>query len=117
MRRALKKTKRRDWNIFKGSKYIEKDFKEDRQKLVDFYNEHGYRDARILDYHWEKLNDNRIVLYIKLFEGHPYYFRNIRWVGNTIYDDEFLTNVLGIKKGDVYDKSLLEKRLTMDEDA
>ena len=35
----MKKTKQRDWNIFKGSKYLEDQLNEDRESLNNFYNE------------------------------------------------------------------------------
>jgi outer membrane protein insertion porin family len=117
LRRALKKTHRRDWNIFKGSKYIESDFKEDKVKLVDFYNERGYRDAKIISDSFTIVSPKRIHLYINVEEGPKYYFRKIEWVGNTVYPVDALNNTLGIKKGDVFNQSILNKRLQEDEDA
>jgi len=117
LRRSMKKTHRRDWNIFKGSKYIKANYEEDKGKLIDYFNEKGYRDAKILSDSLAVLNPKRIILYIHLYEGPKYYFRDITWVGNTIYPSEILSKVLGIKKGDVYNQTLLNKRLFNDEDA
>jgi len=63
------------------------------------------------------LSNNRVRLDIWVDEGHKYYFRNIKWVGNTIYPSEYLSARLGIKKGDVFDQKLLDKRTKDDEDA
>ncbi len=117
LRRVLKKTKQRDLNIFKGSKYIEADYKEDKQKLIDFYNESGYRDAKINKEEIYTINEKRVGLKIDLFEGHQYYIRSINWIGNTKYPSELLSNVLGIKPKGVYNKKALDERLNMDEDA
>ena len=114
---VMKKTKQKDWNIFKASKYVEKDYKEDKKKLVDFYNENGYRDFKILGDSIYTTEDNRIVLVIRIYEGDRYYFRNITWVGNTKFPSPMLSQRLGIKKGDPYDLKLLNKRLKTDEDA
>ncbi|MBE0654939.1 MAG: outer membrane protein assembly factor BamA, partial [Bacteroidales bacterium] len=41
LRRVMKNTKKRNWNIFKASKLIKKEFLEDKNKLIEFYNENG----------------------------------------------------------------------------
>jgi outer membrane protein insertion porin family len=118
LRRVLKKTKKVNMNIFKASKFIRNDYKEDKQKLIEFYNENGYRDAKILGDSLIMLTEHeRLLLKVFLVEGNKYYFRNIKWVGNTIYPSALLNAVLGIEKGDVFDQSLLSKRLEVDEDA
>ena len=91
-------------------------YKEDKKKLIDYYNTIGYRDARILkDSLWR---DAEGYLRIKLFlnEGKRYYFRNLTWKGNSIYDDKTLTSVLGIEKGAVYNQELLDNRLKFSQD-
>jgi len=118
LRRILKNTKKVNLNIFKSSKFIANDYKEDKQKLISFYNENGYRDAQILGDSMIILGEEkRILLKVFLEEGNKYYFRNINWVGNTIYHSTLLNAVLGFGKGDVFDQSLLTERLEMDEDA
>lgn len=117
LRRTMKKTKQRDLNIFKGSKYIEKEYRNDKASLIAFYNENGYRDARIVNEELVELNDKRVGLKITLEEGNKYYIRSINWVGNTKYPSDYLSAVLGVKEGDIYDKSHLDDRLQMDEDA
>lgn len=117
LRRVFKKTKQRDLNIFKGSKFIEDDYKEDKKKLLEFYNENGYRDAKILSEELVHLNDKRVALNLTLYEGNPYYIRSITWIGNTKYPSEYLGMVLGMKPGDLYDQQLLQSRITTDEDA
>lgn len=112
LRRKLKKTKQRLFGRFwKRSKYVEKDYSEDLVSLIDFYKENGYRDARIIGDTLMYDNDKRIGLNIKLQEGDKYYFGNIRFLGNSVYNDAVLHQVLGIKKGDVYNGVLFKKRI------
>lgn len=117
LRRAMKKTKRRDINIFKASKFIETDYAEDKITLIDFYNEKGFRDARVLGDSVFVTKENRIGLIINVEEGPLYHYRNIIWVGNAKLPDEVLDEILGIKKGDVYDKVLLDKRLFVEDNS
>ncbi|HAN17674.1 MAG: hypothetical protein A2X13_03510 [Bacteroidetes bacterium GWC2_33_15] len=117
LRRKMKETKRRDINIFKGSKYIESDYKDDKNLVVAAYNSKGYRDAEIVSDSIYKINDRRIGIRINVFEGNQYFFRNIEWVGNTKYSTSVLDASLKIKKGDPYDTEMLSKRLNIDEDA
>ncbi len=116
---AMKKTNEKKLvNFFRTKKYLENKFKEDKINLVKKYNEKGYRDAVVLrDSISNSKKKNRINIDIWVEEGNKYYFRDIRWVGNTIYPSEYLSAVLGIKDGDVFDQKLLNKRLLDDEDA
>jgi len=115
--RAMKKTKKRDWKFWNSSKYIEAKYKEDKENVVEFYNDHGYRDAKIVSDSIKILNYKRIAIYINVYEGEKYYFRKTSWVGNTKYPSDYLTNVLNIKKGEVFNQKKLDKRLQNDDDA
>ncbi|MDR2414356.1 MAG: outer membrane protein assembly factor BamA [Odoribacteraceae bacterium] len=115
---AMKKTKERSIiNIFKSANYIQKNFEEDRYNLINKYNEIGYRDAVILSDSVVSISPKRVKIYIDVQEGNKYYFNDISWAGNTMYNSEVLSNILGIKKGDVYNSKLLEERLLKDDDA
>ena len=117
LRKSMKKTKRRDWKFWNSSKYILAEYQNDKNNLVDFYNEKGYRDAKIIADSFKVISPKRIILYINVYEGKKYYFRNIAWVGNTKYPSEMMSDVLGIKKGDVYNQKIMDKRLQSDDDA
>lgn len=115
LRRAMKNTKERRFGRFwKKSKYIEADYEEDLKSLIDKYAENGYRDARVLSDSVEQLSENRINLHIAVEEGDKYYFGEIDFVGNSVYSDQSLSRVLGIKKGDTYNGVLLRKRIADD---
>ncbi len=100
-------------NIFKPSKFIAADFKEDKASLISYLNSKGYRDAIILSDSVYATGPGTVSIDINVDEGRKYYFRNITWTGNYVYSDEQLARILGIKKGDVYDKEELDTRLTM----
>ena len=115
LRKAMKETKRKSFfNIFKGSKYNEQEYRDDKKLVIEKYNEMGYRDARIVDDSIIHVSPDRIKIAITVEEGQKYYFRNISWLGNTKYSSEVLNSVLQIKEGDVYDASYLQERLFMD---
>ena len=104
-------------NFFKSKKFTPERWKEDKQKLIEKYNEYGYRDATILaDSVWNN-DEKHVNVYVKVDEGRQYFIRNITWVGNTVYPTDQLNQTLGMQKGDVYNQKLLSKRLTEDDDA
>ena len=103
--------------FLKAKKFTPERWKEDKQKLIDKYNEYGYRDATILEDSVWNVDDKHVSIYIKVNEGTKYYLRDISWVGNTVYPTDQLSRVLGMNKGDVYNQKLMEKRLSQDEDA
>ena len=110
-------------SFLKSKKYTPERYKEDKQKLIEKYNELGYRDATILEDSVWNFDDKHVNIYLKVDEGKKYYIRNITWVGNTVYptnrigNKAGLSDVLGMKKGDVYNQKLMNKRLTEDDDA
>ena len=113
LHKVMKNTKEKNlFRIFKASKFIKDKYKEDLESIVSKYKEKGYRDARIVSdsvvYNKEA---NNIAIKINLEEGNKYYFGDIKFLGNTIYTDQGLGRLLGVKKGDVYNGVLLEKRI------
>lgn len=118
IRRAMKGTKQKTWyNIFKPSKYIETKYEEDKKKIIEKYNERGYRDAKIVSDTVYRNEDNMFNIEIRVSEGGQYFYRNIEWIGNTKYPAEVLNAQLNIKKGDVFDQAQLDKRLMAADDA
>nr|WP_229720454.1 outer membrane protein assembly factor BamA [Winogradskyella helgolandensis] len=115
LRKAMKSTKQKKFiRILKRSKYIEDDFREDLVSVVDYYKENGYRDARIISDSITYLNDKTISLNIKVEEGEKYTFGKITFVGNTVYSDQQLSNLLGLKEGDTYNGVELRERIADD---
>jgi outer membrane protein insertion porin family len=111
LRKAFKKTNQISWNIFKGNKFKESDYVADKDNLLDFYNSKGYRNADILKDSIYNINPKRMGITLTVDEGNKFYYRNVGWVGNTIYTTEDLNRLLGIERGDAYDRKALHKRL------
>ena len=110
--RSMKKTRdARLQNFFSSKKFQEKEYENDKRSLITAFNEAGYRDARIVKDTMYYIETNRLQIDFEIDEGKKYYFRDITWTGNSIYDSENLNKVLKINKGDVYDVVTMEKRL------
>ncbi|MGV3697068.1 outer membrane protein assembly factor BamA [Flavobacterium sp.] len=113
LRSAMKNTKQiNPVRIFKASKFIKDKYKEDLTSIIDKYKEKGYRDARIVsDSVFLNEKKSKLAINIKVEEGKKYRFGDIKFLGNSVYSDQLLGRVLGIKKGDTYNGVLLEKRI------
>lgn len=99
------------WNIFAGSKFNPKKFEEDKNSILGYYNSQGYRDVQIVADTTYLASNGNLNIEMKLKEGRKYYFGDITWRGNTKYSDSLLTQLLGIKRGDVFDQEKLDNRL------
>ncbi len=111
LRRTFKKTHQKSINFFKGTRLKDKEYEEDKDLLIDFYNSKGYRNAHILKDSIYEYEPNRLAIDLKLSEGNKYYIRDISWVGNSVYSTDQLQNMFAVKKGDTYDKKSMHKRL------
>ena len=114
LRSKLKNTKiKNPIRFWKRSKYINNDFNDDLNGLIEFYKENGFRDARIIKDTLLRNNktSNSIALKLDIEEGKKYYFGDINFIGNTVYSNNSLQQILGLKKGDVYNGVLLKKRI------
>lgn len=119
LKRTMKKTNENGniLNLFRQKKFVDSDFADDKNRIIEKYNELGYRDAKITFDSVAQFDDKHVDVYLKVDEGQKYYISDIRWVGNTVYATDDLNAVLGINPGDVYNQKLLNKRTQEDEDA
>lgn len=117
-KKLIKKMKgtRRKRRLFSSSKLIKPDYEDDKKALITYYNNVGFRDAIITKDSIYRNEKGDLVLSLDIDEGNRYYFRNITWKGNSIYDDKTLSEVLGIGKGDVYNQELLDTRMSFSMD-
>ncbi len=114
--RKLMKNTRRKKRLLAASKLIKADYEEDKNAIIAYYNTVGFRDARILKDSVYRNEDGELIVNIDMFEGNQYFFREISWKGNSIYDTETLESILDIKKGDIYNQELLETRLSFSQE-
>jgi outer membrane protein insertion porin family len=114
-KRQLKETKeKRFYRFWKRSRFQRTEFEKDLERLIEKMHEKGYRDAHILSDTTYLLDKRHIRVELSLYEGRRYYFRHITWEGNSVHDSATLSRILGIRRGDVYNPKLLERRLQMD---
>jgi outer membrane protein insertion porin family len=99
------------FKLFSGAKFNDKKFQEDKEKIIDFYNNLGYRDARVIKDTVYPNKGNNLAVEVMVNEGRQYYFGNMTFRGNTKFSDSILNVLMGIKKGDIYNKAVLEKSL------
>jgi len=112
LKRSMKETKSKNfWRFWKGSKFIDNNYEDDKKNILEKYNEVGYRDARIEHDTVYMNSDNTITIKMIINEGEPYKFGNISFVGNSVYSSERLSKQLGIKNNDIFDQSVLDARL------
>ncbi len=118
LNRAMKKTNQKGlMNLFRTKKFVKDLYEKDLVALVDYYNEHGYHDAKVVNQTVVPYKDDMVDIDVYIEEGNKYYLGDIKWVGNSIYTGEYLSRVLGMKRGDVYDTKKLNKRLFEEDDA
>ena len=112
LKKTMKDTKEKKWyRIFKASKFLSDAYKTDKNSIIEKYNEKGFRDARIISDTTYLNPDNTLNIELTIEEGNPYYFRNVSWIGNQKFSNVELDKLLGIKKGDIFDQSILDSRL------
>lgn len=116
---AMKKTNENGnlLNLFKQKKFVESDYQDDLNRILEKYNELGYRDAKILSDSVVPFDEKTVDVHINVEEGQKYYISDISWVGNTVIETDRLNRILDIRPGEVYNQKLLEKRTQTDEDA
>lgn len=115
LRKKMKNTKRKN-TLFRKSKYIDDDYEEDKKNIITYYNNSGFKNARIVSDTVYREKNGNVAVRMKIDEGNVFYFRNITWKGNSLYSTEQLNNVFGLGKGDIYNPELLENRLKFSQD-
>ncbi|MFO8000007.1 MAG: outer membrane protein assembly factor BamA, partial [Marinilabilia sp.] len=119
LNRFMKKTneKGKILNFFRTKKFVQEEYENDLDRIIEKYNEEGYRDAHFEYDSVSRNDDNTVDVTIGIDEGNKYYIGDITWVGNTVYPGPYLTQNLRIKKGDVFNQTRLDERLFTDDDA
>ena len=127
LKKAMKKTNEKfslfnDWKtsileMFSTKKFTTEEYENDKKNIISKYNEYGYRDAVLVEDSVVNYNEKKVDIFLKVEEGQKYYLKDVRFVGNTKYQSDYLMALLDMKAGDVYNQKKLEERLTSDEDA
>ena len=116
LRARMKNTKQKNFfRVWKSSKFNKEKYLEDLKSVIDKYKQLGFRDAQIISDTTYMNEKGQLMINIEIKEGKPYYFRNIDWVGNSVYSTDDLNMILGYTKGDPYDVVGFQNRLSGDE--
>lgn len=112
IKKSMKDTKEKKiYHLFKASKYIPSKFEKDKSLVLSKYKEQGYRDVALVHDSVIIKNEKELMINLKIEEGIKYYFGDVTWVGNTKYTDKQLNEILNIKRGDVYNQTVLDNNL------
>jgi outer membrane protein insertion porin family len=117
MRQTNVRTIRSPRTIFRTRRFVEENFAEDRDRVIERFESRGFRDAEIISYTVERHDERSVNIHLVIEEGPLYHIRSIRWIGNTEYPTDRLERILGMAPGDVYDQTRLDERLFSDPDA
>lgn len=114
-KKILEHTRERKWyNPTLRTRFIEGLYEEDKKALKAYLDGKGLRDAQVVFDSVYQHAPKELTVKLTMEVGNPYYVRNIEWKGNSLYTTETLDSVFGIKAGDIYDRSLMDRRLFYD---
>jgi outer membrane protein insertion porin family len=112
LRKTMKKTRQKGiMQLFSPSKFVEDLYEEDLDKVVELFQEKGFRDALVIKDSMSWNEDNTINLDIFLTQGDRYKFGDINFLGNTVFTDQQLQSILKIEKGVTYNGKALNERV------
>jgi outer membrane protein insertion porin family len=100
----IMKTKTKNWLSFinKSGLYKTEQFDEDKKKIRDFYQDHGYIDMNIEDVEVVSYDEDSLRIKFTIFEGIRYQAGKVDIQGNTLYDTPALLAAIPMKEGDVF---------------
>ncbi|MEJ2628143.1 MAG: outer membrane protein assembly factor BamA, partial [bacterium] len=110
LRKQMDDTKENRW--WGGGDFDKEKYRKDKEKVLEFYRNQGYRDAEILNdslYYNDQNDEMYIDIWVK--EGDRYYFGNISWEGNTLFPSATLESMLEFESGDVFSKEKFMKSI------
>ncbi len=101
---AMEETaERKWWKFWDKARFNRANYEKDKEFIIDFYKQNGFKDATIVEDKLEyKNNKEDVDITIKVTEGPKYKIGNISFEGNTVYKDSLLFEKLDMKRGDVY---------------
>lgn len=100
LRKQIKTRRRWMFSWLTGSGYFkDEQFQEDKEKLADYYRDHGYIDFEIKDVQFENPTPTKLIIRFNVYEGRQYKVGKITFQGTTM----LATNAVspGFKPGPV----------------
>ncbi|MFH0924693.1 MAG: outer membrane protein assembly factor BamA [bacterium] len=99
------------FSFLTSSGVLKKDqFEQDMDSILDFYNNHGYIQAKAYEPE-VKINEDKQEMYIviPIYEGEQYSVGEISVQGNTIFTTEEIIKDIFLKTGDIYNRGQLRQ--------
>lgn len=97
--------------IFTSSPFAQSKYAADKRRILQYYQNQGYRDAAIVKDKVAQTRKGLLNLSLQIEEGEKYYIRNIQWVGNYLHTAKELNRILNVKPGSIYSPRLLQERI------
>jgi len=108
--RGKMKTKKR--SLFRTGKFEIEKFETDLTLIVEYYNKLGFIDARIIS--WEKrLEEDRFIIDIYLYEGQSYNFGNVIVTGNERFTSDIIISSFKFKEDEAFNLQKFNEQLAM----
>ncbi len=99
-------------SFLRGGNFNREKYIADKDKIVEFYKNHGYIDAVVTsDSIWYSPDKSRMFIHVNLKEGNLYYFGKMTWEGNKILSDQQITKDVDFTPGKIYDQKKYDKTL------
>ncbi len=96
-------------SLFHRKRYTAERLKEDEEKLLEFYRNHGHKDAKVLASRAEFTEDRAGVrLFYDLEEGPFYRFGRVTWSGNEAVSLDALKLASSIRAGEAFSQAKID---------
>jgi outer membrane protein insertion porin family len=100
LRKQIKTRRRWMFSWLSGSGYFkDEQFQEDKEKLADYYRDHGYIDFEIKDVQFENPTPTKLIIRFNIYEGRQYKVGRITFQGTTMLPTNAVSH--GFKPGPV----------------
>ncbi|MBK8984214.1 MAG: outer membrane protein assembly factor BamA [Ignavibacteria bacterium] len=100
------------WKFWDGAGFDKAKYEQDKDLLIEYYRERGFKDAVIVSERLDILPSKEDVnIVLEVDEGKRFYINNIEFTGNTVYEDRELASRLQLRKGSVYNTKLLQQNI------
>ena len=119
LRKKMKTNKQSWWLSFMTGrgKYLEEEFAEDAEAIVEYYRREGYITVRVGEPQLQVLADSSdgdtrwVVLQIPVTEGERYRIGRVDWDGNEVVKTEVLAPMFKLRPGEFYNENDVRKGL------
>jgi outer membrane protein insertion porin family len=108
LRKQMKDTKQN--GFLRGGDFDKEKYESDKEKVLEFYRNNGYRDAEILkDSLYYDPNKKDLYIDITLIEAIKYYFGSVSFQGNALFTEKQIRSMIEFTEGDPFSQEKLEK--------